>query len=136
MRLIVAGGRNITDYRFVRTKLNKILSTVKDTIEIVSGCCDTGKLTHTRPDGTIVCGVDGLGERYAEEHGHNVVYFRADWVKYGKSAGPIRNRQMAPYCTHSVVIWDGKSTGSGDMIKAMKELPEQKPLREIIYTPQ
>ena len=40
-----------------------------------------------------------LGERYAEEHGVKLKIFPADWVKYKKSAGPIRNKQMIDYIT-------------------------------------
>lgn len=134
IRVVVAGGRNISDYYFVARKLDSILANVKEGIEIVSGSCNTGKLTYTRPDGTIVCGVDGCGERYAAERGLNVVYFPANWDSHGPSAGPIRNREMADYCTHAVVVWDGQSKGSKSMIDAMKQYPH-KPAREIIYKP-
>lgn len=133
VRLVVAGGRGITDYQFVKSKLNAITANIKEPIEIVSGSCDTGKLTYTRPDGTVVCGVDGLGERYAAEKGHNVVYFPAAWKTNGKAAGPIRNRQMGEYCTHGCVVWDGASAGSKSMVDILKELG--RPLREIIYKP-
>jgi hypothetical protein len=47
--------------------------------------------------------------------------FPADWDLYGKSAGFIRNGTMAEYGTHLIVFWDGKSSGSKDMLKRAKE---------------
>ena len=38
-----------------------------------------------------------LGEKWAEETKASVKIFPADWVKYKKSAGPIRNKQMIDY---------------------------------------
>lgn len=116
-RVIVAGGRNFTDYNLLKSKLNHLLSNTKGYIEIVSGACNTGKLTWNREDGTIVCGADGLGERYANEKKINVVYFAADWDKHGKAAGPIRNKMMAEYATHCVCFWDGISKGTMNMME-------------------
>lgn len=39
-------------------------------------------------------GADRLSRNYGEEHGIEVLRFPALWDKHGKSAGPIRNRQM------------------------------------------
>ena len=44
-------------------------------------------------------GADQLGKHWAESRGVPVMEFPAEWDKYGKSAGPIRNRQM---------LWRGK----------------------------
>lgn len=95
-KVIVAGSRYYTDYRFVKSKLDFILQNKKN-IEIVSGACNTGMVTYVRPDGTSVCGADGLGERYAAEKGHAVKYFPADWSNLGKKAGMVRNKEMAVY---------------------------------------
>jgi hypothetical protein len=40
-------------------------------------------------------GADSLGERYAQERGLEVKVFRADWDKYGKRAGILRNTKMS-----------------------------------------
>ena len=66
-------------------------------------------------------GADMLGERYAEEKRYKIKQFPADWEKLKKSAGPIRNRQMAEYADACVVFWDGITTGSKNMIKTAKE---------------
>lgn len=115
MRLIIAGGRNFTNYNFVRKTLDHFLSNTTEPIQIISGSCEFGRHTFTRKDGTKVCGVDGLGERYAEERGYEVTYFPAQWGIYGKSAGPMRNMEMAQTGTHAILFWDGISKGTKSM---------------------
>lgn len=61
-------------------------------------------------------GADLLGERYAKERGYPIKRFDADWTKFGKAAGPIRNGKMAEYADYLIAFWDGKSTGTADMI--------------------
>lgn len=56
--------------------------------------------------------------------------FSAEWVKYGKRAGMIRNNKMAVYADVLILIWDGKSSGSAQMKSAMMNLG--KPVHEII----
>lgn len=75
--------------------------------EIVSGTCE---------------GVDQLGEEWAERHGIPVKRFPADWKKYGRRAGPLRNQTMASYADALIAIWDGKSKGTRSMIdEALRE---------------
>lgn len=122
-KVIVAGGRHFNDYKLVESKLDFILQN-KTNIKIVSGACDTGTLTYNRPDGTSVCGADGLGEKYAAKRGYAVTYFPANWDLHGREAGPIRNGEMAVYVGPAgglVAFWDGKSKGTSDMIKKAKD---------------
>jgi len=49
--------------------------------------------------GTVVIhggapGADTLAGLYARQHGLLVVEFSADWSRYGRGAGMVRNRQM------------------------------------------
>jgi hypothetical protein len=106
MRLIVAGGRWFNDYDLMVRKLDIILSEVEEPIEIVSGKAN---------------GADTLGERYARQNGYPIKDFYAQWGRYNKRAGHIRNGEMARYGTHCVVFWDGESTGSKDMIDQAEE---------------
>lgn len=118
-KVIVAGSRYYTDYSFVKRKLDVILSNKKN-IEIVSGVCNTGKVTYLRPDGTSVCGADGLGERYAAEKGHTVAYFPANWSDLGKRAGHVRNEEMAVYAAPdggAIIFRLNMSPGSTSMEK-------------------
>ena len=106
-RIIVAGGRDFTDYALLSETLGVILKryTLRE-VQIVSGCCR---------------GADALGERYAREHGIPIKRFPANWLAYGKAAGPIRNREMAEYAAECdgmlVAFWDGKSRGTASMIR-------------------
>ena len=87
LRILVCGGRHFEDYNLLKNILDKVLKLKKLTpqdVEIVSGHCK---------------GADKLGERWAEEKNASVKIFPADWVKYKKSAGPIRNKQMIDYIT-------------------------------------
>ncbi len=118
MKVIIAGGRKFNNYTFAFNKLNYLfMNTDKSTIEIVSGACSTGVRTFVRPDGTNVCGADGLGEKYAHNLGLKTHHFPADWSTFGKQAGFLRNQQMADYSTHLVAFWDGLSRGTEDMIR-------------------
>lgn len=101
MKVIIAGCRDFNDYKLLSSKCQNILKEVND-IEIVSGNCN---------------GADLLGERFAKENGHNLILFPAEWSVYGLSAGPRRNEEMAEYADALIAFWDGKSTGTGDMIK-------------------
>jgi hypothetical protein len=57
-----------------------------------------------------------LGEKYASERNFNIERYPAEWDKYGKSAGYIRNREMAMNSDTAVCFWDGKSKGTKHMI--------------------
>lgn len=107
MRLIVAGGRDFKDYKRMCKVLDNLLqNTSKEDIEIVCGGAR---------------GADDLGRDYGEDRDINVTLFEADWGKYGKSAGYIRNAEMAEYATHCVLFWDGKSKGTKHMLDLAKK---------------
>jgi len=116
MRLIVAGGREFNNYKFLSKKLDRILSNTKGPITIISG----GAL-----------GADKLGEDYAEDNDLSIVRMPAEWDKYGKSAGYKRNKQMAEIATHCVCFWDGESKGTKHMIDIAKA--KGLPLRVVKY---
>ncbi len=104
MKVIIAGCRDFTDYEFLKNEINKLELPIT---EVISGGAR---------------GVDALGERYAKENRLPVKRFPALWNIYGKSAGPIRNKEMAEYGDYLIAFWDGKSKGTKDMINRMKEL--------------
>ena len=103
-RVIICGGRNITDPNL----LMQLWASSKIEIdEVVSGACRTG--------------VDKMGEELAYDFDLPIKRFPANWNIHGKAAGPIRNELMARYATHMLIIWDGKSRGSGDMLRRGKK---------------
>ena len=120
-KLIIAGTRSFNDYELIRSILSTLFMkrrcwTINWNEEIVSGGAP---------------GADTLAVRYATEADIPFKVFAADWKKYGRSAGPRRNRQMAEYADAAIVFWDGKSRGTQNMIQQMRELG--KPVEVIIY---
>ena len=103
VRVIIAGSRGITDYDIL---LDAIKQSSFEITEVVSGIAD---------------GIDMLGETYAREKGLPVKRFPPDWKRLGKNAGPIRNKQMAEYAEAAIIIWDGRSPGTKNMIKTAKQ---------------
>ena len=121
MRMIVAGSRNFYDYKLLEKTLIELINNfaydgkISDymgilTLEIVSG--------NAR-------GADSLGERFSDKHGIDLKLFKADWDKYGKSAGYKRNEEMANYAKNDdgalVAFWDGQSKGTKHMIDIGKK---------------
>lgn len=104
MKVIIAGSRTITDYASV---LKAIINSKIDITEVVCGCA---------------FGVDRLGQQWANVNNVPVKEMPADWSKHGKSAGPIRNREMAEYADAAIIIWDGHSKGALNMIQEIKKI--------------
>ena len=109
VRIIVAGGRDFTNYEYLSYSLNAIISNNNIPLSDITIVCGLAK------------GADSLGAKWARENNVHVAEFPAEWDKYGKSAGYIRNKQMAKYATKSVVFWDFKSKGTGHMIDLSRE---------------
>lgn len=117
MRIIVAGGRDFSDYDGMNMVLENYLSNIFSSGEII----DQSKVTFV--SGTAK-GADTLGENFAKEHGYFVTRFPADWNRYGKRAGFLRNEEMAKYASEDrenikgilFAFWDGKSKGTKNMI--------------------
>lgn len=106
MKIIVAGGRNFTDYGKLKAMLNHLFVTLdKRDIEIVSGTAE---------------GADQLGEWYAKENGMPVKPFPANWTEFGDKAGAKRNKEMAQYADACICFWDGSSHGTRNMIEIAK----------------
>lgn len=105
-RVIIAGGRDFSNYPYLRSCADKDLAAITDEIQIVSG--------NAR-------GADSLGERYAQEKGYKLALFPADWERYGRSAGPRRNAQMAENADALIAFWDGQSRGTKNMIDRATE---------------
>ena len=66
-------------------------------------------------------GADQMGSDWAVVNWVPLHEHLADWGKYGKKAGVIRNQVMADNADVLVAFWDGKSPGTKDMItRALK----------------
>jgi hypothetical protein len=118
VKLIVAGSRHLDIWFQLVAEFASMAvkqGTFQTITEVVSGGAN---------------GADAAGEVFASEYNLPIKRFEADWEKYGKSAGPKRNKQMAEYGDALLLIWDGKSRGSKNMRDNM--LLEGKPIYEVI----
>jgi len=86
MKLAVVGSKSFKDYE----KLKEVLDEYEDVEEIVSG-------------GAV--GADSLAEQYAIEHHIPIKIFYPNWSKYGKAAGPIRNKLIIQRADKVVAFW-------------------------------
>jgi hypothetical protein len=107
MKVIIAGSRSITDYEVVKLAVQQSGFQIT---EVVSGGAH---------------GVDALGERWAIENSIPVKQFLAAWAALGKSAGPIRNSEMAEYADALIAVYDGASKGTKDVISKMQRANKQ-----------
>lgn len=111
MKLIIAGTRTATEAQ-VRKALDRFQIDTLGVAEVVSG---GNKNWDWRSQSMI--GADYWGEAWAKSKGIGVTRFPAQWDRYGRSAGPRRNRVMAEYADALLAIWDGKSRGTQSMIE-------------------
>jgi hypothetical protein len=94
MKIAIIGSRDFTD----RNKLNEILEPYKSKITLViSGAAR---------------GADKLGEQWAINNNIKTLIFPADWDKYGKAAGFIRNEDIIKNCDGAIVFWNEISNGT------------------------
>lgn len=116
--LLIVGSRN---HIFATNRCFNIFTECVDTllqkqqdkeIVIIQGGCSTGG--------------DYLARNYALTKGYKLEEFPADWNKYGKSAGYIRNKQMHEYIANYenrgvFAWWDGKSKGTAHSFELAKK---------------
>lgn len=103
MKTIIAGSRDITDITLLAEAI------AQSGFAITEVVCGMAK------------GADRIGIDWATEQGIPVKAFPADWTRYGRGAGPVRNREMAEYADALIALWDGKSRGTKHMINLAKQ---------------
>ena len=109
IKVIIAGTRDFDNYELLKQKMDKILAGKvrnNEEIIIISGTAR---------------GADKLGEKYAREKRYKIERYPANWDKYGKRAGYIRNEQMAKVADACVCFWDEQSKGTKHMIDLAKK---------------
>lgn len=102
MKAVISGGRDIHITREGEEALYKIFA-----------CYDIKTIANG-----MARGVDKDAYDIAKKAGVDIFEFPAEWNKYGKSAGPIRNRQMLDFvgpCS-ILIVFDG-----GDGTKGIEE---------------
>lgn len=103
MKVLVCGGRNFDDQKFVNLTLTRM---DKETPigEIIEGGAS---------------GADACARRWAKFYAVKCTTVKADWDSYGKKAGPIRNKLMADLKPDVVVAFKGGS-GTANMIEVAR----------------
>ena len=110
-KIIINGSRDFNNYTYLRLMLKEYIMTNQinpESIEIISGGAK---------------GADTLAIKFAKEHNLNYKVMNADWNKYGKRAGIIRNAEMLTYAISNpndiailISFWNGTSKGTKHMI--------------------
>lgn len=89
MRVLICGSRDWTNKSVITFFLDKLLESF-ESITIIEGCC--------RGADRVACEYGLDNPKVIHEH------FPADWKKYGRAAGPIRNQQMIDEGNPDVVV--------------------------------
>lgn len=105
MKLIIAGSRNFCNINLFLEVMMKTNLPIK---KLITGGCASGP--------------DSWAESWSRVRDVGFVKFIPDWNTHGKSAGPIRNMEMAKYGDYLYAFWDGNSKGTKNMIDCMNKL--------------
>lgn len=100
MIVLVTGDRDLADRAAVRARLERL---PRDAL-VIHGACHLG-------------GADALADEEARALGMRVKRFPADWGRYGRGAGPVRNQAMVdsrPDLCVAFVGALGKDSGTAD----------------------
>lgn len=81
----------------------------------------------------VATGGSGVVDQEVENLGYEPTIYKADWQKYGRLAGPLRNHHMIDdFKPHRVyAFWDGKSRGTLDCFS----YAAQKGIQVFIFPP-
>jgi len=105
MRVAVIGSRTFDVYSAMDRAL-KIIHSFEGIDEIVSGGAR---------------GADSLAEKWAKENNIPTKIFKANWERYGRGAGMIRNKDIIDRADLVVVFWDGQSKGTKNSLDRAKK---------------
>lgn len=109
-RVLICGDRNWTNLQMIQEVLSEWVAYGKGVECVIEG--------EAR-------GADTLGRIAAERMGIKVLPFPANWEKYGRAAGPIRNQQMLDEGRPTVVLAFhndiANSRGTIDMVRRARK---------------
>jgi len=107
-KILVTGGRDYNN----RLQLYKSMDDVLEEVFGVEGIPMSGiVIIHGAAKGA-----DNLADEYGINRGFRVMRYPADWKKYGRAAGPIRNGQMLTERPDIIVAFPG-GAGTANMTK-------------------
>ncbi len=103
MKIAVVGSREFASEKFVKRKVDalcKKFGNMNAPLYIISGGAR---------------GVDSWAEGVADNWqglGVEKMIFQANWQRYGKRAGFLRNQLIIDEANYVIAFWDGKSKGT------------------------
>jgi hypothetical protein len=115
-RILVCGGRDFDNWGLLR-------DTLYDITDERNWVTEKDIAFNYLPDVVIIHGgakgADDLADQWAAVNWTGLEIYPADWDKYGKKAGPIRNQQMLDEGKPDLVIAfpTPKSRGTWDMVR-------------------
>jgi hypothetical protein len=107
-KVLVTGDRNWTNYERIYSILSQLAATYGK-YTVIAGECK---------------GVDLLAKGIAQQLGLNYIGYPANWELYGKSAGPLRNKQMLEQKPHIILAFHNNidsSRGTKHMLNIAKD---------------
>jgi hypothetical protein len=103
-RVLVCGDRAYPDAAYLWRRLDEYLPEPPEVV--IDGAA---------------AGADTMAHEWADAHGYATLRFPAEWAKYGRAAGPVRNRQMIVEGHPDLVIAFHRdlvnSKGTKDMVR-------------------
>ncbi|MDO8616900.1 MAG: DUF2493 domain-containing protein [Dehalococcoidia bacterium] len=119
MRVLVCGGRDFDDALTLGSWLGGVHKDHGITLLIEGGAR----------------GADRMARGFAKWKGIPVRTFEADWAKHGRSAGPIRNRQMLVEGGPDLVVAFEGGRGTANMVEQARRAGVQVLLATKITEP-
>ena len=104
-RVLVCGGRDYHDQ-----------DRVYQTLDALDTICGISVVIHGGASGA-----DSLAASWAQSRGIRTEAFVANWLKYSKSAGPIRNKEMLDLGRPDLVLAFPGGTGTAHMVRISRE---------------
>ena len=107
VKIAIVGSRNFKNKAFIATEVSRIL------------------LEHQYFSTAVVSGgapgVDTVAHALALDWGVEPIIFEANWQKYGRSAGPSRNKKIVKAADVMIAFPFPGSRGTRNSIKLMRE---------------
>lgn len=124
-RILVCGGRNFARDGWFTDRLDAQKAAIERRfIQVIlyDLCVDTYQKRHWIRKGLTIIhgnapGADRAAGRWPEESWATVEVFPADWDKYGKAAGAVRNKQMLVEGKPDLVVAFPGGKGTKNMIE-------------------
>ena len=103
-RYLICGGRDFADQALMDKALAALILHPLDAVIIYGGAR----------------GADRMGARWGSDRGAKLDAYPADWKKYDRAAGPIRNQKMLDEGKPDVIAFPG-GVGTADMVRRARK---------------